>query len=130
MVKKLSFSKRKRLLRNEDFKAVLEQNRKAGDGLVTLYVAENGFGFSRIGISVGKGYGNAVARNRLKRLMREVFRQNQHKIPQNLDYVIVISSKAKSNVIRSGHESLKRISFEQLESSFLSLVDKIDTNKC
>jgi ribonuclease P protein component len=125
MVKKLSFSKRKRLLRNEDFKAVLQQNRKAGDGLMTLYVAENSFGFSRIGISVGKGYGNAVARNRLKRLLKEVFRQNQNRIPGSLDYVIIISSKFKLDEAQNEQDFLKKITFKELQDSFSCLVNKI-----
>jgi ribonuclease P protein component len=125
MVKKLSFSKRKRLLRNEDFKAVLQQNRKAGDGLMTLYVAENSFGFSRIGISVGKGYGNAVARNRLKRLLKEIFRQNQNRIPGSLDYVIIISSKFKLDEAQNEQDFLKKITFKELQDSFSCLVNKI-----
>jgi len=95
-MKKLSFSKRNRLLRNEDFKAVLQKNWKAGDGLITLYVAENAFHFPRLGVSVGKPCGNAVVRNRLKRILREIFRQNQHQIPQNFDYLVIVPSPSST----------------------------------
>jgi ribonuclease P protein component len=84
-VKRLSFPKSKRLLNNDDFKAVLAKSEKASNGLITLYVAENTFDFPRLGVSVGKACGNSVVRNRLKRLLREIFRQNQHHIPQGLD---------------------------------------------
>jgi ribonuclease P protein component len=125
----LSFPKRKRLLSNEDFKAVLEQNQNATNGFITLYVAGNDFEYPRLGISVGKACGKAVLRNRLKRLLREVFRQNQHRIPQNLDYVVVVSSKAKLNKAQNPKEVVKKIRLNDLQDSFLRLVTKIIDRK-
>ncbi|MHC4758129.1 MAG: ribonuclease P protein component [Planctomycetota bacterium] len=128
-MKKLLLTKSKRLLRNEDFKAVLVQNKKTSDGLITLYVAENTHDFPRLGVSVGKAYGNAVERNRLKRLLREVFRQNQHRIPQNLDYVIIVPSKSKLSRVQSVQVVGKKVRFEELQESFLRLVDIITTQE-
>ena len=42
-----------------------------------------------MGISVGKRHGKAVQRNRIKRLLREAFRQNVHRIQGNYSLVIV-----------------------------------------
>jgi len=50
---------------------------------------ENGLPYSRIGISVGKRFGNAVRRNRAKRLCRELFRLNQYLLPQGVDIVFL-----------------------------------------
>ena len=41
-------------------------------------VATGGEAPLQVGFAVGKSSGNAVARNRLKRIMREVYRMNQH----------------------------------------------------
>ncbi|MHC4132100.1 MAG: ribonuclease P protein component [Planctomycetota bacterium] len=128
-MKKLSFPKRKRLLHNDDFKAVLAQGQKASNGLITLYVAENTLDFPRLGVSVGKACGNAVVRNRLKRILREIFRQNQHQIPQNFDYLIIVSSKAKLDKTRNIQDIFKRIKFDVLQDSFLHLVNKIVAEK-
>jgi len=40
---------------------------------------------SRLGITVTKKFGNAVARNHCKRLVREAFRQLKHKVPYSVD---------------------------------------------
>ncbi len=48
----------------------------------------------RLGIAASKKVGSAVVRNRIKRLVREVFRQNQSRISSDLDVVVV----AKRNI--------------------------------
>lgn len=44
---------------------------------------------NRIGISVSKKVGNAVARNRAKRIIRAAYRSNESKFPIGLDVVFV-----------------------------------------
>ena len=120
-MKRLSFPKKKRLVSNEQFKTVIANGRRRSNGVLALYMARNDYEYSRLGVSVGKSHGNAVVRNRLKRLMREAFRQNQHQIPAGFDYVLMISPRwaKKSNV----EKSPKMPTFEQVEASFLALIN-------
>jgi ribonuclease P protein component len=121
MMKHFSFPKNKRLISNRQFKAVMAKNRRLSNRVLVLYMAKNGLECSRLGVSVGKQRGNAVVRNRLKRLIREAFRKNQHQIPAGFDYVLMISPQwpRKSNV----EKSLGLPTFEQVEASLLALIN-------
>ena len=116
-----SFSKEKRLVNNKQFKAVLARGLRLSNGLLTLYMAENDCGYSRLGVSVSKSCGNAVVRNRLKRLLREAFRQSQDRIPASFDYLLMISPQWLK---KTGTGKAVRLpTFEQVKDSFLALVN-------
>lgn len=54
---------------------------------VTAYFLPNRSPYNRIGISVGKKQGNAVERNRIKRIIRAAYRLNEEKFPIGFDIV-------------------------------------------
>ena len=54
---------------------------------MTLFVAKNGGKGSRLGIAATRKLGSAIARNRAKRLARELFRKQ--KPPAGLDVILV-----------------------------------------
>ncbi|MHC4114638.1 MAG: ribonuclease P protein component [Planctomycetota bacterium] len=117
-MKRFSFPKSKRLLKEAQFKAVLSGRICVSDAFFVLYIAENDCGYSRLGLSVGRDSGNAVIRNRLKRLLREAFRQNPEQIPAGFDY-LVLTSPGWSK--RYGASS---VNYELAKGSLLALVAK------
>ncbi len=46
-------------------------------------------GRTRLGIVASKKFGNSVQRNRLKRLIREVYRRNRKLFPESSDLVVI-----------------------------------------
>ena len=60
-----------------------------GNGFAVIVVA-NSLPWNRLGISVHRKAGNAVRRNRIKRLIREVFRCNRGHFPEQSDIVVTV----------------------------------------
>lgn len=120
----MAFPKTRRLTSNQQFKSVLDRGRRAGDSLLTVYAVPNECGHPRLGISVGKSSGNAVVRNRLKRLLREAFRRSQDSIPPGFDYVALISPALSRKLKQrpDGARTLRALGMERVRQSLLSLV--------
>lgn len=95
--KQFGFPKTRRLVKNEQFRAVIALRKRASDGRLTIYAAPNGLDFARIGISIGRSSGSAVFRNRFKRLVREAFRKNKENIPAGRDYVVTPGPRLEAN---------------------------------
>ena len=119
-MKRYGFPKSTRLVSNKQFREVLSHKKRFSNDLLTLYIAENNCGRARLGVSAGKSLGNAVVRNRLKRLVREIFRQSQEQIPTGLDYLLIFSRKLTKNISKPVLPT-----FEQISEAFLNLAARV-----
>jgi len=78
---RFTLSKNERLRKDKEFKRVFDHGRSLGGLTVAFYFLENDLGYPRAGFIASKKVSKrAVDRNRAKRLMREVFRLNKHKL--------------------------------------------------
>ena len=118
--RRLTLSYRQRIHSTRDFAAIYEAGRRAGDGHLLIFTDRNPLGWSRYGLSVSRKHGNAVRRNRLRRLLRESFRLCQHELPAGYDFILIprhnsgatladycrsITVQARRAVNRSGKKS-------------------------
>lgn len=79
---RLRFGSELRLRSKLQFDAIYAGGRRIDDRLFGLRVKPNGLAHPRIGLAVAvKTAGNGVARNRIRRLIRESFRLAQHDLP-------------------------------------------------
>jgi len=82
----------KSLVRNGDFKRMYARGKSVAGRYVVLYHMRNRLGYNRLGLTAGKKVGNAVQRNRAKRLMRESFRLLEAHMRTGYDIVLVARS--------------------------------------
>jgi ribonuclease P protein component len=82
--------RRHRLSRSRDFDAVYRHGRSVSTRFLVLYwFPRDDEGEPRVGIAVPKGTGSAVDRNRIKRRLREVWRDRLAQVPRGRDYVLI-----------------------------------------
>ena len=88
------FPRSQRLLRRSDFVRVQQQGRRVHTAHFVVLLLPGRAAGVRIGVTVGKRVGGAVQRNRVKRLVREVFRRNKLLFPRDCDVVLVARTGA------------------------------------
>ncbi|MEL7087342.1 MAG: ribonuclease P protein component [Planctomycetota bacterium] len=75
------FTHADRLHGRRAFAAVFDAKVRKNAGPLLVFTRPNGLPHHRLGLSVGRRVGNAVARSRTKRLIREAFRLTRHTWP-------------------------------------------------
>jgi len=78
-----------------------------------LFGLPNAVGHARLGITVTRKLGGAVRRNRTKRLLREVFRRNRHRLTPALDVVV------------NARRGIEERSYAELEAEFVSRFEQL-----
>ena len=86
-----------RLTRSTDFKRVRRDGKSNAHPLIVLVALENQLSITRVGVTAGKRVGNAVKRNRAKRLMRAAARVLHPNIKKGYDIIII----ARKPIIQS-----------------------------
>jgi ribonuclease P protein component len=82
--------KRRRLSRSGDFDRVYRDGRSHANRYLVVYsFPRSGDDDPRLGVSVGRKVGGAVARNQVKRMLRDAFWACEESLPGGHDFVIV-----------------------------------------
>lgn len=105
-----------RLTDSLEFERVYKQGVAYRGRMLSVHAFPSDSGGARLGLSVSKKVGNAVARNSVKRRLREIFRSELPEIKEDLDFVI------------SARPAAAGASYGELEGEFRKALDKLQGN--
>ena len=108
-----SFPKARRIRRRDEFKQVFDSGLRTHGRFMTVLMAPGVMGTSRLGIVASRKLGDAVHRNKAKRLIREAFRK-AFPLPGRPDVDLVVIPRRE----------LFTAAYPNFETDFLSTVKR------
>ncbi len=84
-----SFPKVRHLRKSSDFQRVRQGGKRRHSSNFIIVVLHRSNSLTRLGLTVSRKVGGAVQRNRVKRLVREFFRNNINELPIGTDISII-----------------------------------------
>jgi ribonuclease P protein component len=107
-----------RLAKREDFNKVYRYGKSvANHQFVLYYLPQPKLEHFRLGVSVSKKIGNAVVRNRLRRMMKEIIRLNEQQLASQYDYVLI------------ARKPCAEMEYQAMEKSILHVLRKASLTK-
>ena len=101
------------LKENKDFRRLYYRGKSEASSCIVTYVMKNNFGETRVGITSGKKIGNAVKRNRARRIIRAAFSSYEGSLKGSYDIVFVARTRTTQvkmqEVEQQMGEQLKRL---------------------
>ena len=82
------------LNQNKDFKRAYYRGRSMASNSVVTYALKNHSNEKRFGITTSKKIGNAVQRNRARRVIKEAYRRTSGNLKSGFDVVFVARGRA------------------------------------
>jgi ribonuclease P protein component len=107
-------TKQAKLIKTDDFSSVFNFRKRISAQHLAIHYQPNTQQHARLGLVVGKKIAKlAVNRNYMRRVLRELFRTQQHEIC-HVDLVVRVQKK------------FDQINFDQIKQEFSSLVTKVN----
>ncbi|MFH2104529.1 MAG: ribonuclease P protein component [Chloroflexota bacterium] len=98
-----------RLIRSSDFKRVRRSGKSYAHPLVVLYVHVSERTGTRLGVAAGRTIGNAVQRNRAKRLLREAARDLVRRLAPGFDLLLIARSPLPESTFSQTRDALAQL---------------------
>lgn len=95
-----SLTKAERLKKKTDLGRVFSSKWKISVPGLKLCVDENGLNRNRIAVTLTRKYGNSVQRNRIKRIIKEIYRNNKSLLKSGYDLIFIIYPGNDSYTVR------------------------------
>ena len=103
------FSKKERLRKRKEFQLVFDKGVRCGNNQLKIFALSNGSSVSRLGLVVGRKFGNSPKRNRFKRILREAYRLNKGLLNNGADIVVIPRPGLKELTLKAIEEKFKII---------------------
>lgn len=102
-----------RLKNRKDFNYVYRRGKSLANRQFVVYMLPNSsIDRFRLGVSVSKKLGNAVVRNRIRRMMKEIVRHQQERVTPQIDLILIARMPVAA------------LSYAEMEQSILHLLKK------
>lgn len=105
MKKKLLLKKKK------DYKRIYREGISVADKYLVLFCLDNELSFCRFGFSIGKKVGKAVKRNKLKRRLKEICRENIQWFKNGYDYIFIARKGVEKRNFQELKESVENLAY-------------------
>ncbi|WP_223702790.1 ribonuclease P protein component [Sutcliffiella deserti] len=102
--------KEQRIKKSKEFQHVFQKGKSMANRQFVVYALEKkGQPYFRIGLSVSKKIGNAVVRNRIKRLIRQALLEMKEQLSQEVDIVIIARKPTSDMTYEEVQKSLQHV---------------------
>ncbi len=103
--------RRKLRLRNrEDFSRIYRGGKSFANGQFVVYWLRQRLADPfRVGVSASKKIGNAVVRNRMRRMVKEIVRHHEARIVPHTDFILIVRKPATTMTLKEMERSIVHV---------------------
>lgn len=97
-----------------EFDNIINKGKSIGNKVFSIYFLKHDEEYPKFGIAVGKKIGNAVTRNKYKRIIRNIVDNNKLLFKKDYDYIIIIKRKCLDLSFKELNDNLSELVKEKL----------------
>ncbi len=102
------------LKKNYEFKNLFSKGKFYYGDFIYMYISKTSKSYNKLGIAISKKQGKAVKRNKIKRLIRENYKNFENRIEKGTNILIVINKE----------KNIEEITFKDIENNFSNILKK------
>ena len=85
-------NKEKTIKKNHQFRWIIKKGKKANKKTVRVFITNNKDNKNKLGIAIKKNIKSAILRNRVKRVIREIYRLEENKLKKKFNIIVCFNT--------------------------------------